>query len=345
MDRVSNRAAGMDLTIHSGQFYMLGQGVYTHNANKNSTFFGSGVYAQAGYYGSVFRIDPYFSSFTPDFDLDSLGYFPKIPDKGSTQMGMYTDIHPLVNLSYIRSWGIGLHPILRKDSDEEEYGAGVTTTAWMEFTDQTTLKIGYTRYRDTENDKFYRFFRPVKKPDLTYWGNQIYLQLDSDFSKPISLRLRVDRDKQYYFQIHSTGYNRGFSAFLTLKPRSNSYFEVGYQNRRFLDNEGDFMSNGLVGQSNVNIWNFRGRYLFTKNVFSRIFLQHTNGAEDFIIVNNQLQYEVWKRMGINILFGWRFRPGSKLYLAYTEEWDKRTSVNFLSVNRILFFKLSYLWSF
>jgi hypothetical protein len=344
-DRISNRAAGMDLTVRSGQFYMLGQGVYTHNANKNSALFGSGVYAQAGYYGSFFRIDPYVSSYTPDFDLDSLGYFPKIPDKGSTQMGMYTDIHPLVNLSYLRSWGIGLHPILRKDSDEEEYGAGITTTAWVEFTDQTGIKIGYTRYRDTENDKFYSFFRPIKRADLTYWGNQIYLQLDSDVSRPISVRLRIDGDKQYYFQTHSTGFNRGFSGFLTLKPRSNSYFEVGYQNRRFLDEERNLMPNDLVGQSNVNIWSIRGRYLFTKNIFSRIFFQYTNGAEDFILVNNQLQYEVWKRMSTNVLFGWRFRPGSTLYLAYTEEWDKRTTENFLSMNRILFFKLSYLWSF
>jgi hypothetical protein len=344
-DRVANRAAGIDLTLRSGQFHMLGQGVYTHNSNKNSTLSGSGIYAQAGYYGSIFRIDPYISTYSPDFNLDSLGYFPKIPEKGSTQMGVYTDIHPLINYSYIRSWGIGLHPILRKDSDEEEYGAGMTFIGWVEFKDQSRIKMGYTRYRDTEDDKFYSFFRPFKKTDLTYWGNQFYVQLDSDISQPVSLRLRVDGDKQYYFQTHTIGFNRGFSGFITIKPRSNLYFEAGYQNRHFLDDGGNYMPNDLVGQSNARIWSFRGRYLFTKNIFSRLFFQHTNGAEDFIFTNHILQYEVWKRLSGNILFGWRFRPGSTMYLAYTEEWDQRSTDDFLSINRILFLKLSYLWSY
>jgi hypothetical protein len=107
------------------------------------------------------------------------------------------------------------------------------------------------------------------------------------------------------------------------------------------------MPNDEVGQSNVKIWSARGRYLFSKNIFTRLFFQHTNGAEDFAVQNGSvlipLQYEVWNRMSANLLLGWRFLPGSTAYVAWTEEWDRRDNPAYQSANRILYFKISYLW--
>ena len=136
---------------------------------------------------------------------------------------------------------------------------------------------------------------------------------------------------------------------LRLQPSSNLHLELGYKQTRFLDKEKKQIDKQLIGQSDIRIFTLRGRYLFTKNVFTRLFYQFTNGAElPYWIANKntyQLQYQVWDRMSANLLFGWRYLPGSTLYLVYTEEWDRFPGENFKSSNRILFFKLSYWWGF
>lgn len=346
-NQVHNRAGGVDLTVSSGQFYLQGQGVYSYNADSRETLTGFAGFTSTGYYNYLYRVDIYTSSFTPDFNLDSLGYFPKIPEKGTTQAGLYVDVHPLVNTSILRSWGISLNPAVLKDTDEIEYGAGVISKAWLELRDQSRITLEITRYRDTENDNFYYLFRPLPLADLTYWGTQFAVVFKSDFGKPVALHIRADADRQYYFQTHSNGIIRGVETFLRLKPYSNAFLELGFQNRQFLDDEGRFMPNDRVGQSNIKIWSARGRFLFSKNIFTRLFFQHTNGAEDFATQNGSipipLSYEVWNRMSGNLLLGWRFLPGSTAYIAWTEEWDRRNSSSYHSANRILFFKISYLW--
>ena len=346
-NQVHNRAGGVDLTVSSGQYYLQGQGVYTYNADSEKTLTGYAGYVAAGFYNYFYRVDIYTSTFTPDFNLDSLGYFPKIPEKGNTQAGIYVDVHPLINTSIIRSWGLSLNPAVLKDTDEIKYGIGTIGKAWLEFRDQSRITLQFTRYRDTENDNFYYLFRPLKQPDLTYWGTQFSIVFRSDFGKPVALHIRADADRQYYFQTHSNGITRGVETYLRFKPYSNSFLELGFQNRQFLDDQDRFMPNNQIGQSNVRIWSARGRYLFSKNIFTRLFFQHTNGAEDFAVQNGSvllpLEYEVWNRMSGNILLGWRFLPGSTAYIAWTEEWDRRNTSSYQSANRILYFKISYLW--
>jgi len=308
---------------------------------------GAAGLAEAGYYDQTFRLDGYTLYYSPDFNIDKTGYYPKIPGKGSSRSGIYSDIHPLINTRYIRSWGLSLEPFYFKDFDESTYSGALASTGWLEFSDQTMLKIGYTRYRDVEADNYYYLFRtlPEKGDDLIYWGRDLFAAISTDVGKPVSLRVRWNYDSQYYFQTHTTGYNRGMEGYLLLKPLSNAFIELGFQNRLFLDTDQENMPVEKVGQSNMQIWSLRGRYLFSKNIFSRVFFQHTNGAEEFTPDSTGFyQYEVWKRMSANVLLGWRFRPGSTVYLAYTEEWDRRNTSNYQSANRILFFKFSYLWS-
>ncbi|RQW07807.1 MAG: hypothetical protein EH225_01025 [Calditrichaeota bacterium] len=156
--------------------------------------------------------------------------------------------------------------------------------------------------------------------------------------------IRWSRNRQYYFQLHDTGYNIGLETSIRIKPLSSANLEIGYQNQRFLDNDMDLMPVNRVGQSDVKIWTFRGRYLITKDIFTRVFYQITNNAENFVQNNSFFEYEVRDRMSANFLLGWRYSPGSTLYLAYTEEWNERKSQSYISSNRILYIKISYLWS-
>jgi hypothetical protein len=343
-NRAYSHAFDFDYSIYLGQSYFSGQGVYSFNSYGIDSQEGWGLLAQGGFYGRLLRFDAWALSYSPEFNIDYTGYFPKISDKGSTQIGIYADIHPLVNYRFLRSWGISVQPSLIDDSDENKTAIGVKSIAWLEFPDQSKLRFGLTPYQDVESDKFSSLFGFKSAPQLTFWGTETFIELETDLGKPIAFRVKGSFDKQYYFQNHTIGLNRGVEGYLKLKPASNAYFELGYQTRKFLDKDNKFMPDSLVGQSDVHIFNLRARYLFSQKLFSRLFFQITNAGEELVVKNDKLVYEVWDRMSANFLFGWRFSLGSTFYFAYTEEWDKRGRENYRSSNRIIYFKISYLWS-
>ncbi len=308
---------------------------------------GSG-YASVGYYNQLVQVDASTVYHSPDFSLDKVGYYPRVPDKGTFRSGLYVDIHPFVNKKFIRSWGMALQPFYFQDSDEVTSSQAIQGKLWIELADQSMIKLGFTRYRDVESDTYYYFFRSLsqKEKDYVFWGRDFFVEVNSDISKPISIRARWENNSQYYFQTHNSGYNIGTKIYVMLKPLSNAFVEAGFENSRFLNSDKELMPISKVGQSDVRLWKLRGRYLFRKNVFLRVFSQYTNGAEDFFRNDSTgfYEYQAWERVSSNVLLGWRFKPGSTFYLAYTEEWDRRYRRQYLSANRIIYFKISYLWS-
>lgn len=341
-----SRAMDMDWALHSGQFYSFGQMVYSVHDNYEKD--GMGLFLEGGYYGRIFRFDLNIHSYSPKFDIDSTGYFEKIPDKGRTQVAFYSDMHPYVNYGIIRQWGVSVTPTVFQDSDESMPAMGVQSSIWATTQKESQLRLGFSRYRDVET---YFLNQYISSPleEYVYWGTDLFAEITTDPGRPISLYLKGNYDSQYYFQLHNSGYNIGVETKLRLRPSSNMHLELGYKQTRFLDKEKNQIDKQLIGQSDIRIFTLRGRYLFTKNVFTRLFYQFTNGAEQpYWSMNNntfQLQYQVWDRMSANLLFGWRYLPGSTLYLVYTEEWDRFPGEKFKSGNRILFFKLSYWWGF
>ena len=346
----SNRVGSADWSIQHGQNYFIGQAVYSQNTdyfsqlNSFEKTSGGALYSQVGHYGRLFWFDLHAHYYQPDFGVDSTGYFPKLPGKGQKQVGLYSEIHPLINRRFLRSWGFGLKPTVLQDSDESSPGFGIQGTFWLEAPDQSMVKIAFTSYRDVETN----LFNPAD--ELNYWGRDISAELSTDPGKNVSLKLKWNFDSQYYFQTHTTGYNEGAEAELKIKPNSNSNLDFGFKRRWFFDRDRVRMPVARIGQSDVKISTVRGRYLFTREIFARGFLQFTNGAElpSFVFLPTeqryQLYYDVWNRLSANVLFGWRFLPGSTLYLAYTQEWEDNLTRQLASTNRVFFFKLSYLWS-
>ncbi len=343
-----SRALDMDWALHSGQFYGLGQMVYSVHDNYNKE--GTGFFLEGGYYGRIFSVDLNMHSYSPKFDIDSTGFFIKIPNKGRTQFAMYMDMHPYVNYGIIRQWGISLTPTAFKDSDESRTAMGIQSSLWAITQKESQLRVGFSRYRDVET-YYLNPYISVPLDEYAYWGTDMFAEVITDRGQPVSLYLKGNYDTQYYFQLHQSGYNVGVETKIRIRPSSNMHLELGYKQTKFLDKEKNQIDKQLIGQSDIRIFTLRGRYLFTKNVFTRLFYQFTNGAEQAYWGNNpvknqpQLYYQVWDRMSANLLFGWRYLSGSTLYLVYTEEWDRFPGEKFQSGNRILFFKLSYLWGF
>ncbi|MEJ2635882.1 MAG: DUF5916 domain-containing protein [Calditrichia bacterium] len=337
-----NRAGGMDWSLYSGQNYFIGQMVYSTNSLGNKA--GAAGYGSMGRYGRLFYVDLHAIYYEPDFDINNTGFFQKLSGKGKKQFGLYTEIHPFINSRFIRQWGASIAPLYIQDSDETQPGFGVKSSLWVTAPDESRFEVGFSRYREVETNFL------TSQDELRYWGSDFYAEVETDEGKPISLGVRWNYDSQYYFQTHSVGNNEGFEGTVTFKPLSNAFIELGHKRRWFMDKERRFMPLKLTGQPDVRIWTMRARYLLTKNVFSRVFLQYTNGAEEPFWTTNELTgdwvllYDVWDRISANLLIGWRFKPGSTIYLAYTEERDKRIQNSFDLNNRILFLKFSYWWS-
>jgi hypothetical protein len=342
-----NRSLSLDMNLYLGRYnHFIGQLVGASANSPRLADKGESGAARAffSHYNQKywFYLDGFF--YDPNFEVNGTGFFQKVPNKGRKDFHFYADTHPFVNSRYLRSWGIGSLQVIWRDSDESEISWGIQPKFWLEFRDQSMLTITTAIYKEVESD-ILTAYGLRNKNQLSYDGRDFHVNLTTDVGKPISISAEFNYDSQYYFQTHSTGYNRGLKTALLFKPVSNGFFEISFEGRQFLDNEKKLMPSDSIGQSNVRLFSFRGRYLFSKNVFSRAFIQFTNGAEISELQSSGISYTIFDRLSANVLFGWRFKPGSTLYLVYTEEWDNSLSLNLRTMNRIVFFKFSYLWNF
>jgi len=341
-----NRSLSLDMNLYLGRYgNFIGQLVGASANSPRLADKGESGAARA-YFSHYDQRYWYYidgSFYDPNFEVNGTGFFQKVPNKGRKNIQFYVDTHPFVNSRYLRSWGIGSLQIIWRDSDENEVTWGIQPRLWLEFQDQSMLTITTAIYKEVESDIF-TAYGLRNKNQLSYDGRDLNINLTTDIGKPISVTAEFNYDSQYYFQTHSTGYNRGLKTALLFKPVSNGFFELSFEWRQFLDNERKLMPSDSIGQSNVRLYSFRGRYLFSKNVFSRAFVQFTNGSEFSELQGSNLSYTIFDRLSANVLLGWRFKPGSTLYLVYTEEWDNSLTKNLRTMNRIVFFKFSYLWN-
>ena len=345
-----NRSASMDWNLFIGRYqFFTGQVVGSSLEEPHTNNQKDGVAARAtiNHYDRKywFYVDGLY--YDKDFEINGTGFFQKIPSKGRRELGAYLEMHPFLNKKFLRSWGVSSLQRIYRDTDEREDGYGIQNSLWFEFPDQSRVTFMVTNYKEVESDLLSDYgYRNYK--DLTYNGLDLNFKLSTDIGKAISGIIDLGYGSQYYYQTHTTGYTQGIKSSLLIKPISNWFFEFTFENRQFLDKENDFIPIRMIGQNDVRLFTFRSRYLLTKDIFSRAFIQHTNGAEsvgyEYLPSGDlSLVYSVFDHLSANVLLGWRYNPGSTVYLVYTEEWDNLATSNLISRNRTLFFKISYFW--
>ena len=346
-----NRSASMDWNLFLGRYqFFTGQVVQSSFEEPQTNSQKNGIAARTtiNHYDRKywFYLDGLY--YDKDFEINGTGYFQKIPQKGRRELGAYLEMHPFLNKRFLRSWGVSSLQRIYRDTDEREDGYGIQNSLWFEFPDQSRVKFAVTHYREVEADLLSEYgFRSY--PDLIYNGRDLNLTLSSDIGKPLSGTLDLGYSSQYYYQTHKTGTTRGIKSSILVKPISNWFFELTYEVRQFLNRDNKFIPIVQIGQNNIRLFTLRSRYLFTKDIFSRAFVQFTNGAESvgtelLSTGDHALAYTVFDHLSANVLLGWRYLPGSTLYLVYTEEWDNQATSDLSSRNRTFFFKFSYFWS-
>ncbi len=338
-----SRNISLDWNIFIGwQNAFQGQAVYAANGPDGPV--GKAATATMVHYDQRFMVGVSWLYYDADFNVDMTGFFPKLPNKGKNFGALLLEYHPIINKGIVRGWGIKTIFSGWKETLEKKPSLGNQSEAWVEFMDQSRISVTASHYQDVESD--YRV-SPLK--DIVYRGQDYALKINTDIGKPVYLSAEVSYATQYYFQTYTVGKTLGLTTALTLKPISNAFFTFSYERRRFLDDSLRLMPRERIGQSDAQVWIAKGRFLFTRDIFTRLFAQFTNGAEQYRWVrvngNYELRYDVFDRLSANLLLGWRFRPLSTIYLVYTDEWDNYNLPKLTSRNRILFFKISYLFNF
>ena len=156
------------------------------------------------------------------------------------------------------------------------------------------------------------------------------MSFDTDRSKPIAGWLGFNVSDYYNFDQQAVGLQRLVYLAATVRPRSNFTIDLRGSSAQSLDEQRKIDGRFLVGS-------LRGTYLFTRDVFLRVFTQaarERTALERIQIAEDYL---------VSLLFGWEYSPKSNLFVGYNEGW-RTDGDNLRLANRVIVVKVGYLWN-
>ena len=213
------------------------------------------------------------------------------------------------------------YPALRlaQDFAEDMIAADVKLTTGLVFTEFFLNRIRAV----------YEHSREIELTNI-FGANYFAVDIATNRSKPIAGSLRFNVSDYYNFAQQTVGLQRVASLAATVRPRSNFTIDLRGSFAQSLDEQRKIDGRFLVGS-------FRGTYLFTRDVFLRVFTQAARENTAFGKIQITEDYLV------SFLFGWEYSPKSNLFVGYNEGWRKDADKLRLE-NRVFVFKLGYLWN-
>lgn len=175
----------------------------------------------------------------------------------------------------------------------------------------------------------YEHSREIELTDI-FRATYVAVDIDTNRAKPIAGWLRFNRADYYNFEKQAVGLQRAVSIANTVRPRSNFAIDFRGSYAHSLDSLRVIDGRFLVGSLRIT-------YLFTRDVFLRIFTQAARTRTAFE------QIRVAEDYLVSVLFGWEYSPKSNLFVGYNEGW-RTESERTLSGNRVFVFKVGYLWN-
>ena len=176
----------------------------------------------------------------------------------------------------------------------------------------------------------YRRSREVE-PTEVFTTDGYELSLLTNTSRPVSVGLDAGIGNYFNFSRQAVGKQRLLSLSTTIRPQSN--FTIDFESGYALS-----LTQGNVIDGRYFTSSLRVTYLFTRDLFLRVFTQAGRERTAFYQIQTEENYLV------STLFGWEYSPKSHIFLAYNEDW--RTNKGELQLgDRVVVFKVSYLWNF
>ena len=333
-----SRVVGADTSLALGKtFHATGQVARSLHTEGNSI--GSAYVLRFAKRDYLWDIKAELERIEPRFETNETGFLEKEPYRGWQRLdaeatySARTDnrwrpffgagsgvSQTLYTNDYFVQWQRG-HPTLRlaRDFAEDLVAADVRLIAGLLFTESILRRI----------HAVYEHSREIELTDI-FDANYVLLSIDTNRSKPIAGWLRFSISDYYNFAQQTVGLQRAASLSATVRPRSNFTIDLRGSFAQSLDEQRNIDGRFLVGS-------FRGTYLFTRDVFLRVFTQAAREHTAFANLQTTEHYLV------SFLFGWEYSPKSNLFVGYNEGWRKDADKLRLE-NRVIVFKLGYLWN-
>ena len=333
-----SRVVGADMSLALGKTYHA-TGQVARSLHSDGIAGGSAYILNFAKRDYLWDIKAELERVEPRFETNETGFLEKEPYRGWQRLdaeatySARTDnrwrpffgagsgvSQTLYTNDYFVQWQRG-HPTLglARDFAEDLVAADVKLTTGLVFTEFFLNRIRAV----------YEHSREIELTNI-FGANYFAVDIDTNRSKPIAGSLRFNVSDYYNFAQQTVGLQRVASLAATVRPRSNFTIDLRGSFAQSLDEQRKIDGRFLVGS-------FRGTYLFTRDVFLRVFTQAARENTAFGKIQITEDYLV------SFLFGWEYSPKSNLFVGYNEGWRKDADKLRLE-NRVIVFKLGYLWN-
>ena len=216
---------------------------------------------------------------------------------------------PLPNIQWIRRYSIGPEFTYLTDLDNQlqTRDFGFSAFVNLETGDWLGLRL---RQRFEDLDESFEIHEDIDIPTGEHSFTAYSLNFFTDQGR------RLSGDGSIELGDFWNGERLRFATDGTIKVNSRFSLSADYEFNSVTLPQGDFKTNSLSN---------RFLYTFNTDLFLRGLVQWNSKSEI---------------VGINALCNWRYRPGSDLYLVYSQVWDTQGNGQ---LNRSLQFKLTYFW--
>ena len=333
-----SRVVGADMSLALGKTYHA-TGQVARSLHSDGIAGGSAYILNFAKRDYLWDIKAELERVEPRFETNETGFLEKEPYRGWQRLdaeatySARTDnrwrpffgagsgvSQTLYTNDYFVQWQRG-HPTLglARDFAEDLVAADVKLTTGLVFTEFFLNRIRAV----------YEHSREIELTNI-FGANYFAVDIDTNRSKPIAGSLRFNVSDYYNFAQQTVGLQRVASLAATVRPRSNFTIDLRGSFAQSLDEQRKIDGRFLVGS-------FRGTYLFTRDVFLRVFTQAARENTAFGKIQITEDYLA------SFLFGWEYSPKSNLFVGYNEGWRKDADKLRLE-NRVIVFKLGYLWN-
>ena len=312
-----NRTFGMDTKMRFLNNYTISfEGVKSFTNNIHNGNHSINLYFSR--YSDFFKFSTWYQEQAPNFIGNELGFYDYNNFRSS---GGWMQLAPRLEKFGVRRMGHNINFWYKNFQNKNFFDYASLTRGWnYNFWTQT---MSYWMFGAGKSfTKYFDRFDEVLYPGDSYW-----IRLNNNWSSKINFSINHSQGK------YRTGYRWSYNSSLRIRPNNRFNMQLSYNRSQVILRDSE---TGSMNQHQFEIWRSKIYYHFNRNLNARLILQY-NG------INRQL--------AAYYLIAYNFKPGSFLYIAYTEQFDSESYLNnsgveiqpnFGSSAKLLQVKLSYL---
>jgi len=301
----SNRSLGLDADLSLFDAALNVRGFAARTFSPELTGRESAGHLQVDYRRGVFESRAEYLDVGEDFNPE-VGFVPR---EGTRRFRGFFRHRPLLSTPWIRRYSVGPSVTYLTDLDGQLQTRDVSFAAFVNLEGGDWIGLRF-RERFERLDEPFEIHDDIEIPATEHTFTSYSLDVDTDDGRRFSSNSTIEVGEFW------SGNRLRLSLGGTANINSRFSISANHDYNRVRLPEGNFNTNALSN---------RFLYTFSTDLFLRGLVQW-NSKNEII--------------GINTLCNWRYRPGSDLFLVYSQVWDTDGAGQ---LNRSLQCKLTYFW--